>query len=79
MRAPYASRFEDTIAAFNTRKANAILQAYTRNLDVVTTRGEHLRQRDELEERLEGLFARPDFRAAAASCRSLDQICPRLT
>lgn len=52
---------EDTIAAFNTRKANAILQAYTRYLDVVTARGEHLRQRDELEERLEGLFARSDF------------------
>lgn len=52
---------EDTIAAFNSRKASAILQLYAQSLDVVTTRGEHLRQRDELEERLEGLFARSDF------------------
>jgi uncharacterized protein (TIGR02246 family) len=52
---------EDTIAAFNTRKASAILQVYTQNLDVVTTRGEHLRERDDLAGRLQGLFSRPDF------------------
>jgi uncharacterized protein (TIGR02246 family) len=52
---------EDTIVAFNTRKANAILQAYTQNLDVVTTRGERLRERDDFEARLQGLFSKPDF------------------
>lgn len=52
---------EDTIAAFNARKASDVLQEYAQNADVVTTRGEHLRGRDELEDRLEGLFARPGF------------------
>jgi len=52
---------EKTIAAFNARKASAVLQEYARDLDVVTTRGEHLRERDELEDRLENLFSKPDF------------------
>jgi uncharacterized protein (TIGR02246 family) len=52
---------EETIAAFNARKAGCVLQEYAQDLDVVTIRGEHLRERDELEERLEGLFARPGF------------------
>jgi uncharacterized protein (TIGR02246 family) len=51
----------DTIAAFNARKASAILQEYAQDMDMVTTRGERLQERDELEERLEGVFSRPDF------------------
>ena len=52
---------ENTIAAFNARKASPVLQEYAQDLDVVTTRGEHLRERDEVKDRLEGLFSRPDF------------------
>lgn len=47
---------EDTIAAFNARKASDVLQEYAQISDVVTTRGEHLRGRGEIEDRLEGLF-----------------------
>jgi uncharacterized protein (TIGR02246 family) len=52
---------EKTITAFNARKASAVLQEYAQDLDVVTTRGEQLRERDELEDRLENLFSKPDF------------------
>jgi uncharacterized protein (TIGR02246 family) len=52
---------ENTIAAFNTRKASAILQEYALDMDMVTTRGERLQERVEVKDRLEGLFSRPDF------------------
>ena len=43
---------EATIAVFNARQASTILQGYALDLDVVTTRGEHLRERDEVEGRV---------------------------
>lgn len=52
---------EATIAAFNARQASTILQGYALDLDVVTTRGEHLRERDEVEGRLKDLFSWPNF------------------
>lgn len=51
----------DTIAAFNRRDAHQIVESYAQASDVVTTSGQRLKGKEELEERLHLLFSRPDF------------------
>jgi uncharacterized protein (TIGR02246 family) len=51
----------DTIKAFNAHDAVRTVDAYNADSDLVTTKGERLRGRGEIEERLEGLFSRSDF------------------